>query len=79
MKPGCYIDLNILEGNMKKLYRSLRNKKIAGVCGGIGELMDTDPTIIRLVVIILTLGTGFFPFFFGYLIAWWIVPIEKQD
>ena len=62
---------------MKKLYRSNTDRKIAGICGGIGELTETDPTIIRLVTVILALATGFFPFFFGYLIAWWIVP-EKE-
>jgi phage shock protein C len=59
---------------MKKLYRSMTNKKIAGVCGGIGEMTDTDPTIIRLVVLVLALATGFFPFFIGYIAAWCIVP-----
>ncbi len=64
---------------MKKLYRSQTNKKIAGICGGIGEMMDADPTIVRLVVIILGLVTGFFPFFIAYLIAWWIVPVGRQN
>ncbi len=59
---------------MKKLYRSRINKKIAGVCGGLGEMIDIDPTIIRLIVIILGLATGFFPFFVGYIVAWFIVP-----
>ncbi len=59
---------------MQKLYRSKMNKKIAGICGGIGEMTDTDPTIIRLIVIVLALMTAVFPFFLGYLIAWWIVP-----
>ncbi len=62
---------------MKKLYRSQTNKKIAGICGGIGELTDTDPTMVRLVTVILGLITGFFPFFVGYLIAWWIVPVGQ--
>ena len=44
---------------MKKLYRSQRNKKIAGICGGIAEMTDTDPTIIRLIVVVLALVTGF--------------------
>jgi phage shock protein C len=61
---------------VKKLYRSQTNKKIAGVCGGIGEMTDTDPTIIRIVTIVLGLATGFFPFFIAYLIAWWIVPVR---
>lgn len=62
---------------MTRLYRSETDKKIAGICGGIGELMDVDPTIVRLVIILLTLATGFFPFVIAYLIAWWIVPLGK--
>jgi phage shock protein PspC (stress-responsive transcriptional regulator) len=59
---------------MKRLYRSQKDKKIAGVCGGLGELMDLDPTVVRLAVVVLGLVTGFFPFFIGYIIAWIIVP-----
>ena len=61
---------------MNRLYRSETNQKIAGVCGGLGEMMDVDPTIIRLVVVILGLATGIIPFTIGYLIAWWIVPLN---
>ena len=61
---------------MKKLFRSQTNKKIAGICGGIGELTDTDPTVIRIIVVVLGLATGFFPFFIGYLIALWIIPVS---
>ena len=64
---------------MKRLFRSQTNKKIAGICGGIGEMTDTDPTIIRLIVIVLGLATGFFPFFIAYLIAWWIIPVAGQN
>jgi phage shock protein C len=64
---------------MTRLYRSNSDKKIAGVCGGIGQLMDVDPTIVRLVVIVLTFATGIVPFFVGYLIAWWIVPPEPPN
>jgi phage shock protein C len=63
---------------VKKLYRSQTNKKIAGICGGIGEMTNTDPTIIRLATVILGLATGVFPFLIGYLIAWWIVPVGNQ-
>ena len=48
--------------------------QIAGICGGIGELMDVDPTIVRLATVVLGLITGIFPFVFGYIVAWWIVP-----
>lgn len=64
---------------MTRLYRSERNKKIAGICGGIGEILDVDPTIVRLLMIVFTLATGIFPFVIGYLIAWWIVPVGKQS
>jgi phage shock protein PspC (stress-responsive transcriptional regulator) len=59
---------------MTRLYRSRTDKKMAGVCGGIGEAMDADPTIVRLVVIVLALATGIIPFLVGYIIAWMIVP-----
>ncbi|HYQ85983.1 MAG TPA: PspC domain-containing protein [Bacteroidota bacterium] len=64
---------------MRRLYRSDTNKKIAGICGGIGELLDTDPTIVRLIVLLAGLVTGIFPFLIAYLIAWWIVPTRKQE
>ena len=56
----------------KELYRSRTNRKIAGVCGGLGEYMNLDPTIIRLiwVLLILCAGTGLL----AYLIAALIIP-----
>lgn len=59
---------------MKRMFRSENDKKIAGVCGGIGEMMDVDPTIVRLLTVVLCLATGIIPFFVGYLLAWWLVP-----
>ena len=43
---------------MKKLYRSNTNRKLCGVCGGFAEYFDLDPTIMRLLVVILTLFGG---------------------
>ncbi|HTR80444.1 MAG TPA: PspC domain-containing protein [Bacteroidota bacterium] len=63
---------------MQRLYRSRTDKKIAGVCGGIAEMMDVDPTIVRLVVAVLALATGIVPFFVGYILAWWIVPMPPM-
>lgn len=56
----------------KQLYRSRTNRKIAGVCGGLGEYMNLDPTIIRLiwVLLILCAGTGLL----AYMIAALIIP-----
>lgn len=57
---------------MKQLYLSNTNKVIAGVCGGIGEYLDIDPVIIRLIWLFTIFwgGAGIFM----YLIAWIIIP-----
>jgi len=41
-----------------RLHKSVKDKKISGVCGGIAEYLNTDPTIIRLVFALLALGWG---------------------
>lgn len=64
---------------VKRLYRSTVDKKIAGVCAGIADYLDTDPTIIRLATVVLALVTGVFPFVVGYLVAWWIVPEQPRS
>ena len=57
----------------KKLYRSNTNKMICGVCGGIGEYFDIDPTIILLLWAVLACsGTGIVV----YLIAAIIIPLD---
>ena len=62
------------ETNMKKLYRSRSNKIVAGVCGGIGEYFNVDPTLIRLGVVALSFmfGGGFI----AYIIAAIVIPAE---
>ncbi len=56
----------------KRLYRSNTNKIIGGVCGGLGEYFDVDPTLVRIVFILLGLATGVF--IAAYIIAWIIMP-----
>jgi phage shock protein PspC (stress-responsive transcriptional regulator) len=60
----------------KKLYRSMENRKIAGVCGGLGEYFDIDPVIIRVVWILFMLagGTGIL----AYILAWIIIPDQPS-
>lgn len=60
----------------KKLYRSIQNRMLTGVCGGIGEYFNIDPTIIRLIWAVLTLMTVLFPCIFAYIIASFIIPEE---
>ena len=43
---------------MKQLYKSNTNRKVAGVCGGIGEYLGIDPTIVRLGFVALSLLAG---------------------
>lgn len=64
---------------MKRLYRSKTDRKIAGIFGGLGELYDVDPTILRLIAVLLLLITGFFPVLFTYLVAWIIIPDGKPE
>ena len=61
----------------KKLYRSRDNRIIGGVCGGLGEYLGVDPTVIRLIYIILALwfGSGIL----AYIIFLILVPEEPVD
>jgi len=47
---------------------------LAGICGGIAEYMDVDPTIVRLIFALATFFTVVFPGVFIYLIMWVVVP-----
>ena len=60
---------------MKRLYRSKKERILGGVCVGLGEHLDVDPTVIRLiwaVVSVLSIGTGIII----YILAWIIIPEE---
>lgn len=59
----------------KKLYRSLDERMLAGVCGGLGKYLNTDPTVIRILFVVLTL-IGFGGGIILYLAMWLIVPEE---
>lgn len=58
---------------MKRLYLSDQDRKLAGVCGGLGEYFDKDPTLFRILFILVTLlsfGLGII----GYILMWAIIP-----
>lgn len=57
----------------KKLYRSNTNRFIAGVCGGIADYFGCDPTIIRIIYVLLTLSTAFSGILI-YIILCFIIP-----
>ena len=60
----------------KKLYRSTQSKMLAGVCGGVAEYFNTDPSIIRLVYVLLSIFTVAFPGILVYIIAALIIPSD---
>jgi phage shock protein C len=63
--------------NTKKLMRSSNNKMIAGVCGGLADYLNLDPTVVRLIFMLL--------FFLGghgllvYLILWLVMPVQMVE
>ncbi len=61
---------------VKKLYRSKKDRMLAGVCGGIGEYLNVDPTIVRLlwVASVLFGGAGILL----YIIFAIVVPEKKR-
>lgn len=72
--PPTYIQYDC-----RRLYRSVRDRKIAGICGGIAEALKIDPIIVRLVTIIAFIPTGFFPVIITYIIGVVIIPEKPED
>jgi phage shock protein C len=60
----------------KRLYRSRTDRKIAGICGGLGAYFNVDPVFFRLLWVLLAIagGTGLL----AYLICWLVIPLEPQ-
>lgn len=58
---------------MKKLYRS-PNRVLAGVCGGVAEYFDVDPTLIRVIYLVLSLFSAAFPGVLLYIILMIMIP-----
>lgn len=60
----------------KRLYKSTTNRVLCGVCGGLGEYFNVDPTIIRLLFILLLFGAG--SGLLAYIIAAIIIPEQPR-
>jgi phage shock protein C len=63
----------------KRLMRSSKDVKLAGVCGGIAEYLDVDPTLVRLLWALLTIFSGFVFGIVGYLIGWIVMPVAPAQ
>lgn len=60
----------------KKLYRSNKNRMLLGVCGGLAEYFEIDPTVVRVLCVLITCigGSGVL----AYLVCALIMPIENE-
>lgn len=63
---------------MRRIYRSKRDRVIAGICGGVADMFKIDPTLVRLLVVLAALVTAVVPFVITYLIGWIIIPNEDE-
>ncbi len=61
----------------KRLYRSRADRMIGGVCGGLGEYLNLDPTLVRLMMVLLVFAHGIG--IIAYIVAWIIMPERKGD
>lgn len=56
------------------LTRSSRNRMIAGVCGGIAEWLGWDPTVTRIVYVLVSIFSVAFPGIIVYIVLWILMP-----
>ena len=63
---------------MKILYRNKKEKKLAGICAGIGEIYMIDPNIVRVIAVFSAVITGIWPGMIAYLVGWFLIP-DKED
>lgn len=69
--PTVYIKFNC-----RRLYRSDKDKKISGICGGIAKFVSIDSTIIRYSIVAIMIFTGFLPLLITYFVGSLIIPNE---
>ena len=60
--------------NNKRLYRSVKNRMLGGVCGGMADYFGMDPTVIRLLFLLLSIFTACFPGLLVYIVCLFVIP-----
>lgn len=63
---------------IKRLHRSSINYLLGGVCGGVAEYLEWDPTLVRILYVIISVFSAAFPGILVYLIAWVIMPRDSH-
>jgi phage shock protein C len=62
------------QAKSKRLYRSNKERMIGGVCGGIAEYFQVDPTLVRIIYVLVSIFSVAFPGVLVYIILWAIIP-----
>ncbi len=62
----------------KRLSRSMKNKMIGGVCGGIANYFDIDPTLVRVGYILVSVFT-IFSGVLAYFVLWLVMPVDQEN
>jgi phage shock protein C len=60
------------------LRRSRKNRMLGGVCGGIAEWVDWDPTLVRILYVVGSIVSVAFPGIIVYLVLWIIMPLDER-
>ncbi len=60
------------------LHRSVDNSMIGGVCGGLAEWLDWDPTLVRVAFVLVSLLSAAFPGILVYIVLWILMPRASQ-
>jgi len=64
---------------MRKLCRSRKDRIFLGVCGGLAQYWDIDPTLVRFLFVIVMIFSGVVPLLLCYLLAALIIPLEQHS
>ena len=62
------------ETKPRRLTRSNRDKMIAGVCGGLAEYLDMDPTVVRVLYVLVSILSAAFPGIIAYIVLMFLMP-----
>ena len=62
--------------DFRRLYRSEKESRLAGICAGLGYYFSIDPVVVRLGWLAVTCLTGFIPGLIAYGVAWLVIPLE---
>ena len=62
----------------QRLHRSRSNRMIAGVCGGLADWLGWDPTLVRILYVVVSVASAAFPGLLVYLVLWLVMPERRS-